>query len=480
MDVVPVSLIPSATASSPTPPACWPILSGREPGSQITAGSLLGDFGYGPRDACEEFFGRGLVHLDRLRRALAGTATAAARSRPASSRDGMGQGRGDRALRVEPPRHCSDRTRSPGPREPVAEAGRGNLSVRMEDTRSSGPKEAGRPRDAGACSRWSVSCSPESPSVSGNGIGRTAPWPATSSVDARPDRVRLSRSRTDLPGACGRPGRRIRDRPRPAATRKRGGPKRAGGSAREAMDPSEIRDARSLLLDAVRVRPGWPGHAYLLGLLSAGSGPRSEVESESRGANPSRCRAGRPPGRTRSGPRWAARRSRSGRGWTRRNAPGPVAVLRARALERGLRRLSLPGTDRADGLPTAARRLLPDSAGPIRAAIAALAQADRVPHAGTPSRPARPRGAPRARRRPEKNRRAKPARRRRRDRRGPAAPGPRATPFRSSTTRRAGPRSHACWSSGPTTDSAPGCGIPAGRWSASFSMGARRRFGARS
>jgi protein-tyrosine phosphatase len=30
---------------------------------QITAGSLLGDFGYGPQEACEEFFRRGLVHL---------------------------------------------------------------------------------------------------------------------------------------------------------------------------------------------------------------------------------------------------------------------------------------------------------------------------------------------------------------------------------------------------------------------------------
>jgi len=30
---------------------------------QITAGSLLGDFGYGPQEACEEFYRRGLVHL---------------------------------------------------------------------------------------------------------------------------------------------------------------------------------------------------------------------------------------------------------------------------------------------------------------------------------------------------------------------------------------------------------------------------------
>jgi len=30
---------------------------------QITAGSLLGDFGYGPYEACEKFFRRGLVHL---------------------------------------------------------------------------------------------------------------------------------------------------------------------------------------------------------------------------------------------------------------------------------------------------------------------------------------------------------------------------------------------------------------------------------
>jgi hypothetical protein len=30
---------------------------------QITAGSLLGDFGYGPLEACEEFFRRGLVHF---------------------------------------------------------------------------------------------------------------------------------------------------------------------------------------------------------------------------------------------------------------------------------------------------------------------------------------------------------------------------------------------------------------------------------
>ncbi len=31
--------------------------------AQITAGSLLGDFGTGPLDVCEEFFRRGLVHL---------------------------------------------------------------------------------------------------------------------------------------------------------------------------------------------------------------------------------------------------------------------------------------------------------------------------------------------------------------------------------------------------------------------------------
>ena len=30
---------------------------------QVTAGSLLGDFGNGPFDACEEFFRRGLIHL---------------------------------------------------------------------------------------------------------------------------------------------------------------------------------------------------------------------------------------------------------------------------------------------------------------------------------------------------------------------------------------------------------------------------------
>ena len=30
---------------------------------QITAGSLLGDFGHGPQEACEEFFRRDLVHL---------------------------------------------------------------------------------------------------------------------------------------------------------------------------------------------------------------------------------------------------------------------------------------------------------------------------------------------------------------------------------------------------------------------------------
>ncbi len=30
---------------------------------QITAGSLVGDFGDGPSEACQEFFRRGLVHL---------------------------------------------------------------------------------------------------------------------------------------------------------------------------------------------------------------------------------------------------------------------------------------------------------------------------------------------------------------------------------------------------------------------------------
>ena len=67
---------------------------------QITAGSLLGDFGDGPYEACQEFFRRGLVHLvasdahsiDRRPPAAAGRARSAfgasgeATPRPVSSR----------------------------------------------------------------------------------------------------------------------------------------------------------------------------------------------------------------------------------------------------------------------------------------------------------------------------------------------------------------------------------------------------------
>lgn len=63
MDVVPVIAHPERNRRFAGDPARLAKLVARGALVQITAGSLLGDFGYGPYEACEEFFRRGLVHL---------------------------------------------------------------------------------------------------------------------------------------------------------------------------------------------------------------------------------------------------------------------------------------------------------------------------------------------------------------------------------------------------------------------------------
>lgn len=63
LDVVPVIVHPERNSLFTDDPERLADLVRRGARVQITAGSLLGDFGYGPLDACEEFFERGLVHL---------------------------------------------------------------------------------------------------------------------------------------------------------------------------------------------------------------------------------------------------------------------------------------------------------------------------------------------------------------------------------------------------------------------------------
>lgn len=63
MDVVPVVAHPERNRRFSSNPDRLARLVARGALVQITAGSLLGDFGYGPYEACEEFFRRGLVHL---------------------------------------------------------------------------------------------------------------------------------------------------------------------------------------------------------------------------------------------------------------------------------------------------------------------------------------------------------------------------------------------------------------------------------
>lgn len=63
LDVTPVIAHPERNRLFIEEPQRLEDLVGRGAVVQITAASLLGDFGEAPRDACEEFFRRGLVHL---------------------------------------------------------------------------------------------------------------------------------------------------------------------------------------------------------------------------------------------------------------------------------------------------------------------------------------------------------------------------------------------------------------------------------
>jgi protein-tyrosine phosphatase len=63
MDVTPVVAHPERNRHFSGNPSRLERLVARGALVQITAGSLLGDFGDGPYEACQEFFRRGLVHL---------------------------------------------------------------------------------------------------------------------------------------------------------------------------------------------------------------------------------------------------------------------------------------------------------------------------------------------------------------------------------------------------------------------------------
>ena len=63
MEVTPVIAHPERNRRFARDPKLLAGLVGRGAVVQITAGSLLGDFGDGPYEACQEFFQRGLVHL---------------------------------------------------------------------------------------------------------------------------------------------------------------------------------------------------------------------------------------------------------------------------------------------------------------------------------------------------------------------------------------------------------------------------------
>jgi protein-tyrosine phosphatase len=63
LDVTPVIAHPERNSLFAANPERLEALVDRGALVQITAGSLLGDFGSGPRAACEEFFRRGLIHL---------------------------------------------------------------------------------------------------------------------------------------------------------------------------------------------------------------------------------------------------------------------------------------------------------------------------------------------------------------------------------------------------------------------------------
>ncbi|HSS44605.1 MAG TPA: CpsB/CapC family capsule biosynthesis tyrosine phosphatase, partial [Thermoanaerobaculia bacterium] len=63
LGVTPVIAHPERTGFFAALPERLEELVSRGAVAQITAGSLLGDFGTGPLAACEEFFRRGLVHL---------------------------------------------------------------------------------------------------------------------------------------------------------------------------------------------------------------------------------------------------------------------------------------------------------------------------------------------------------------------------------------------------------------------------------
>jgi len=63
LEVTPVIAHPERSRFLAEDPSRLEDLVARGAVVQITAGSLLGDFGEGPREACEEFFRRGLVHL---------------------------------------------------------------------------------------------------------------------------------------------------------------------------------------------------------------------------------------------------------------------------------------------------------------------------------------------------------------------------------------------------------------------------------
>lgn len=157
------------------------------------------------------------------------------------------------------------------------------------------------------------------------------------------------------------------------------GKARAGASGRPTQprwNPSELREARRLALGAVASRPGWPGHRYLLGLLSASSGGVSEDDTR-RAVRTLRVAARAAPGRDEI---WAAlgaclisgwevlepdERARSGRDFRRALVSEDFVASHFLALARQV------------GIP-AAIRLLPDRAGPTRAATAVLAQADRI------------------------------------------------------------------------------------------------------
>lgn len=63
LDVTPVVAHPERNRLFVSEPEALEELVGRGALVQITAGSLLGDFGSGPLEACDSFFRRGIVHL---------------------------------------------------------------------------------------------------------------------------------------------------------------------------------------------------------------------------------------------------------------------------------------------------------------------------------------------------------------------------------------------------------------------------------